>query len=417
LNDQGGCKGVAIIAAANRAGPSEDPERPTTRQTACCSAGRRPLPLPWTAAWVIGAQSAHVRRQPAPANEQPITSMIRADWPLRAGISDGDSSHCVAAVWLYARLLAYPGPRSVRGWSCLTMHIWAFTVAVVCLAACDEGLSRASSAPVTRDSSAGARPHGPSAGRGQVADDDDEGWQIPTAGGADAGCYAAVSRRCEDPPSREGVAGEGAATDGAGDAGSTSDPSSDVISGGAPAGEAAHPGAVVNSGGTAGAAGPAADGGRPAHAGSAGAGGSAASTAGSAGAAGAGSSVHATCEGGKGRIWSGNGHCYFPVASLSSWNVSRDLCLQNDAQLVTITSAAEQSFVATLVGSSTRWIGFSKFGAPAFAWISGEPVSFTNWQSGEPNATGDAAVTIQRGSLLWSDEAVSTRHSALCERS
>jgi hypothetical protein len=96
--------------------------------------------------------------------------------------------------------------------------------------------------------------------------------------------------------------------------------------------------------------------------------------------------------------------------------VSRDLCTQSDAHLVTITTADEQTFVAALVGSSARWIGLSKFGAPAFSWISGEALSYTRWQAGEPNGSGEAAVVIQTASLLWSDEAVTAQRSALCER-
>jgi hypothetical protein len=83
---------------------------------------------------------------------------------------------------------------------------------------------------------------------------------------------------------------------------------------------------------------------------------------------------------------------------------------------VTITSAAEQSFVAALVGGTTRWTGLSRFGAPSFSWVGGEAVTFTNWASGEPNQSGEAAAAIATGTLKWIDDPVTTTHGAICER-
>jgi hypothetical protein len=115
-------------------------------------------------------------------------------------------------------------------------------------------------------------------------------------------------------------------------------------------------------------------------------------------------------------VWSSNGHCYFPLASAGSWNTSRDNCSNAGAKLVTITSAGEQAFVGTLVGATSRWIGFSRFGAPAFSWVTGEAVTYTNWESGEPNASGEAAALIRTGTFGWFDGAVSEAHTAICER-
>jgi hypothetical protein len=96
--------------------------------------------------------------------------------------------------------------------------------------------------------------------------------------------------------------------------------------------------------------------------------------------------------------------------------VSRDNCSGAGAKLATITSAAEQAFVGSLVGATSRWIGLSRFGAPAFSWISGEAVTYTNWEATEPNASGEAAALIRTGTLGWFDVLVTESHPAICER-
>ena len=83
---------------------------------------------------------------------------------------------------------------------------------------------------------------------------------------------------------------------------------------------------------------------------------------------------------------------------------------------VTITSAAEQSFVASLLDSGTHWIGLPRFGAPEYGWITGEELSYENWRSGEPDVSEDAGAVIDGDTLRWSDEEVSAEHRALCER-
>jgi hypothetical protein len=94
-------------------------------------------------------------------------------------------------------------------------------------------------------------------------------------------------------------------------------------------------------------------------------------TGGTGGAGGAGGSAGNCTEPG-GSSWAENGHCYFPKNDPSSWNVGRDRCVNAGAYLVTITSDAEQFFVSSLVGTTPRWIGLSKFGAPTFIWTNGE---------------------------------------------
>jgi hypothetical protein len=55
--------------------------------------------------------------------------------------------------------------------------------------------------------------------------------------------------------------------------------------------------------------------------------------------------------------------------------------------LVTINDAAEEAWLRAVFGGQTRyWIGFSDAAAEGiWVWSSGEPVTYTNWDGGEPN--------------------------------
>jgi hypothetical protein len=87
----------------------------------------------------------------------------------------------------------------------------------------------------------------------------------------------------------------------------------------------------------------------------------------------------------------GNGHAYGIDRTATDW-VSAEVAAQaRGAYLVTITSAAEQQFVAStfLVGADLLkvfWMGCTDQAVEdTFAWVTAEPFSYTNWKSGEPN--------------------------------
>ena len=104
-------------------------------------------------------------------------------------------------------------------------------------------------------------------------------------------------------------------------------------------------------------------------------------------------------------FWAGNGHWYdivtFPTAT---WTAARtdatskvDLGLSWD--LATITSQAEQEFIATQLGPppvggiTEYWIGgFQPAGSAepggGWSWVTGEPFAYTYWGPGEPNDSG-----------------------------
>jgi hypothetical protein len=87
---------------------------------------------------------------------------------------------------------------------------------------------------------------------------------------------------------------------------------------------------------------------------------------------------------------------------------------------VTITSAAEQTFVQGMSSGSNRWIGLSRpTTAPptdpkSFVWVTAEAVSYTNWAATEPNGSGECARL--RTSNDWADTSCTTLYGAICER-
>jgi hypothetical protein len=149
-----------------------------------------------------------------------------------------------------------------------------------------------------------------------------------------------------------------------------------------------------------------------------GSGGTAGAAGGSSAQAGAGGmpATAVPCTDANGRVWESNGHCYFPLSVMNSWYVSRDRCHELGAHLVSISSAEEQVFVSTLVGSTPRWTGLARFGAPAFSWVDGESMTYENWEAGAPTQMSEAAVAVRTDTYLWFDAAVSEPHAALCER-
>jgi len=106
------------------------------------------------------------------------------------------------------------------------------------------------------------------------------------------------------------------------------------------------------------------------------------------------------------------GHCYFPITPRNFAN-ARDACLAAGAHLVSITSAGEQTLVSS-VGTGERWIGLARFsGSSSFRWITSEPVTYTNWASGEPNGSGYCARLRTDG---WADIGCDQSFPGVCER-
>jgi len=107
-----------------------------------------------------------------------------------------------------------------------------------------------------------------------------------------------------------------------------------------------------------------------------------------------------------------NGHTYQLFAA-TSWPDADAIATSLGGTLVTINDQAENDFVQISMlafdGADRRtWIGFNDVEIEGtFQWRSGEPVTFTNWNAGEPNDFGGAEdyAEMLGGNGQWNDQA------------
>jgi hypothetical protein len=97
-----------------------------------------------------------------------------------------------------------------------------------------------------------------------------------------------------------------------------------------------------------------------------------------------------------------NGHSYYRSNGSMTWTSARQACINMGGHLVTITSAAENNFVFNTWPSG--WIGFTDEAVEGqWRWVTGESVTYTNWNGGEPNNANneDYAQFVNGG--RWND--------------
>ena len=91
-----------------------------------------------------------------------------------------------------------------------------------------------------------------------------------------------------------------------------------------------------------------------------------------------------------------------------SWPEAQTAAADAGGRLATITSAAEQAFIESLLvdraaPSGAYWFGLQEVGnSNVFQPLNGETSTFTNFDTGEPNNGGTVAESV--GSILWSTD-------------
>lgn len=115
-----------------------------------------------------------------------------------------------------------------------------------------------------------------------------------------------------------------------------------------------------------------------------------------------------------------NGHYYLAVPATVDWHVANDLAQAMahngwPGHLVTIANQAEDDFVYSQLSVQTNkfWLGLTQFPvlpsfvepAGGFAWLTGEPLVFTNWATGQPDDGYGVEhfATYQFNKQLWWD--------------
>ncbi|MFW9991653.1 MAG: NosD domain-containing protein [Candidatus Odinarchaeota archaeon] len=112
-----------------------------------------------------------------------------------------------------------------------------------------------------------------------------------------------------------------------------------------------------------------------------------------------------------------NGHKYLLIIEGKIWSDAKADCETKGGHLVTITSIGENDFVTSLLEDMyISWIGFTdELNEGSWQWVTGEEVTYSNWDSGEPNeaANGeDYAELLNSG--FWND-IHDEPHAYVCE--
>jgi len=97
-----------------------------------------------------------------------------------------------------------------------------------------------------------------------------------------------------------------------------------------------------------------------------------------------------------------NGHSYYRSTGIAVWTTARTNCANMGGHLVTITTAGEQSFIYGLWPSG--WIGLTdEVVEGTWRWVTGETYSYSNWNSGEPNNSGNEDYVQFVSNGKWND--------------
>jgi MYXO-CTERM domain-containing protein len=97
-----------------------------------------------------------------------------------------------------------------------------------------------------------------------------------------------------------------------------------------------------------------------------------------------------------------NGHTYY-LLSQNTWTDAEAEAVSLGGHLATVRNAQENDFIyATFSAPQNRtlWIGLNNFALAGFVWSSGEAVSYTNWNLGEPNFP-DSQPTVMMYPLVF----------------
>jgi len=102
-----------------------------------------------------------------------------------------------------------------------------------------------------------------------------------------------------------------------------------------------------------------------------------------------------------------NGHTYF-ISNFTAYGPDAVIAASSTGgHLATIADAAENGFVAAAANYDFAWIGLTDVNEEGtFVWVTGESVTYTNWQIFEPNNAGSIGehwTVINYGPGKWND--------------
>lgn len=103
----------------------------------------------------------------------------------------------------------------------------------------------------------------------------------------------------------------------------------------------------------------------------------------------------------------GNGHWYYQT-NVAPWTGLEQFALTKGGHLATVNDAGENEWLRSMfapnVGDIPMAIGYNDAAVEGtFEWVSGEPVTFINWQSGSPDNLGDQDYAVLNNAGEWED--------------
>ncbi|KAK0150630.1 C-type lectin domain family 4 member M [Merluccius polli] len=112
-----------------------------------------------------------------------------------------------------------------------------------------------------------------------------------------------------------------------------------------------------------------------------------------------------------------NHRLYFISTTEKNWTVSRDDCLERDADLVVINSREEQEFVSSLAGNQWFWIGLSDGDTEGtWKWVDGTIMTSSFWRSGQPDDYGGEDCVATSLGDDWNDVSCAAQYRWICEK-
>ncbi|MFN4123463.1 MAG: LamG-like jellyroll fold domain-containing protein [Flavobacteriales bacterium] len=107
----------------------------------------------------------------------------------------------------------------------------------------------------------------------------------------------------------------------------------------------------------------------------------------------------------------GNRH-YFRNPTLLTWSDAQAQAVANGGHLAVVPDAQTNGFLTQNMLADT-WIGLTdEVTEGTFVWVDNSPLSYTNWNTGEPNNVGNEDYVVMQGGGVWNDVGVAvTRQS------
>jgi len=100
-----------------------------------------------------------------------------------------------------------------------------------------------------------------------------------------------------------------------------------------------------------------------------------------------------------------NGHQYYCSKEPAMWQTANTICTDLGGYLASINSADENDFIAAFLTTQNVFIGLSDAAQEGnFVWASGEPRTYNNWYTGQPNnLNGNQDYVQMLSSGAWDD--------------